>query len=79
MTIQTDNSETDERIKNRFVPKSGWRPNPPNRTLETFQRSVKQDLLKFKISHKGHRNLTKEERLGFDALKQKKKHCHTES
>ena len=33
----TPNSDTEDRIKKRLVPKSGWRPYPPNKTLETFQ------------------------------------------
>ena len=45
------------------------RPNPPNRALEIFQRSVKQEILKSKPRHNKHNNLTKEERIGLKALK----------
>ena len=42
----TSNSDNEDRIKKKFVPNSGWRPYPPNKTLKTFQRSFKHDLLK---------------------------------
>ena len=60
--------QTDQHIKHKFVNKSTWRPDPPNKTLETFQRSFKQDLLKYKKhKHKGN-NLNKEERKGLKEL-----------
>ena len=55
-------------IQKSFKPKSNWRPNSPNRTLDTFQRSVKQDIVRAKPKHKNCNNLTKEERLGLKKL-----------
>ena len=57
-------------IHKKFKPKSGWRPYPPNRTLDIFQRSVKQEILKCRPKHKKHDNLTGNERKGLKALKQ---------
>ena len=48
-------------IQKNFKPKSGWRPYPPNRTLEIFQRLVKQEILKSKPKKTKHNNLTKQE------------------
>ena len=42
------------KIQTKFKPKSNWRPNPHNRTLEIFQRSIKQEILKCKPKHKEH-------------------------
>ena len=57
-------------IHKKFKLKSGWRPYPPNRTLDIFQRSVKQEILKCRPKHKKHDNLTGNERKGLKALKQ---------
>ena len=38
-------------------------------TLDTFQRSVKQDILRAKPKHKNYNNLTKEERLRLKKLR----------
>ena len=51
-------------IQKIFKPKSGWRPSPPNKTLETFQRSVKQEILRSKPKRRKFDNLTNEERKG---------------
>ena len=56
--------EPNKEIQQKFRPKSGWRPNLLNRTLDIFQRSVKQEILKSKPKHKRYDNLTKEERKG---------------
>ena len=56
-------------IQQKFKLKSGWRPSPPNRTLDTFQRSVKLEILKTKPKHKISDNLTKQERMGLKTLK----------
>ena len=56
-------------VQKHFKPKSGWRPYPPNRTLEIFQRSVKQEILKSKTKKTKHNNLTKQERIGLKELK----------
>ena len=39
-------------ILSKFKPKSSWRPNRPNKTLDIFQRLIKQEILKCKIEHK---------------------------
>ena len=62
-------SDIEDKIRKRFVPKSGWRPYPPNKTLETFQRLFNHDLLKSKIPKKKYDNLTKQERQGLQELK----------
>ena len=65
----TPDSDTEDKIKKRFIPKSGWRPYPPNKTLETFQRSFKHDVLKSKVPKKRYDNLTKQGRQGLQELK----------
>ena len=68
-----DDSDTEtainREIPKKFKPKSGWRPNPPNRTLEIFQRSIKQEILKCKPKHTRYNNLTKQERVGLKLLR----------
>ena len=49
-------------------PKSNWKPNPPNRILDLFQRTVKQEILKCRIKKRHYNNLTKEERAGLKQL-----------
>ena len=48
--VQEDLTETtkNKEVQQKFKPKSSWRPYPPNRALEIFQRSVKQEILKSK-------------------------------
>ena len=73
--VQSDLDESQlEDSKNReinkiFKPKSSWRPDPPNRTLEIFHRSVKQEILKSKPKKSKHKNLTREEMKGLKALR----------
>ena len=55
-------------IQKIFKPKSSWRPNPPNRALEIFQRSGEQELFKSKPKHNKHNNLTKQERIGLKSI-----------
>ena len=57
------------KYKQIFKPKSNWRPNPPNRALEIFQRSVKQEILKSKPKKCKHKNLTWEESKGLKVLR----------
>ena len=64
-----DEESLNKEIQAKFKPKSEWRPYPPNRTLDIFQRSIKQEILKCKFKHKRHDNLTKEERLGMRSLR----------
>ena len=56
--------ELNKEIQQMFRPKSGWKPQPPNRTLDLFQRSIKQEILKCKTKVKHFNNLTKDERIG---------------
>ena len=43
----TPSEETiNKEIQAKFKPKSDWRPYPPNRTLDIFQRSIKQEILR---------------------------------
>ena len=44
-----------------FKNKSSWKPNPPNKTLDTFKRAVKMNLLKSKFQSSHEYNLTKEQ------------------
>ena len=37
-------------LQKKFKLKSTWRPNPPNRALDIFQRSVKQEILKVNLN-----------------------------
>jgi hypothetical protein len=64
---------TDEipQIQRKFTPKSNWRPPVPNKTLETFYRAVKNDLIQENMKYKklAEDNLTKQDR---DFLKQLK-------
>ena len=46
-----------------------WVTMPSTIALDTFQRSVKQDILRAKPKHKTHNNLTKEERLRLNKLR----------
>ena len=67
----TPNEESlNKEIQAKFKPKSEWRPYPPSRTLDIFQRSIKQEILKCKFKHKRHDNLTKEERIGMRTLRE---------
>jgi hypothetical protein len=58
---------TDEipRIQRLFSPKSKWRPPVPNKTLETFYRAVKNDLIKINQQRSPlcPDNLSREDRL----------------
>ena len=69
-TDTTNEESLNKEIQSKFKNKSDWRPSPPNRTLDIFQRSIKQEILKCKFKHKKHDNLTKEERKGLKALKE---------
>ena len=68
---QPDIEDTlNKEIQKKFKPKSGWKPSPPYRTLEIFQRSVKQEILKCRPKYNKHDNLTKEERRGLRTLRE---------
>ena len=42
---------------------------PSNKTLDSFQRAFKTDLLKSKLAKKAKHNLTKEEKMGLNEFK----------
>ena len=69
-TVNDDKTEEElnKEIQQKFRPKSNWNPNPPNRTLDLFQRSVKQEILKSKVKKRHFNNLTKEEKKGLKRL-----------
>ena len=77
MNLNANDTDIDEQneealnkeIQSKFKLKSSWRPCPPNRTLDIFQRSIKQEILKSKFKTKRYDNLTKEERKGLKILK----------
>ena len=52
----TNEDSLNKEIQSKFKNKSNWRPNPPNKTLDIFQRSIKQEILKYKFKHKKHSN-----------------------
>ena len=56
-------------IHQPFKNKSSWKPNPPNRTLDTYKRAFKIDLLKSKLKPNHQHNLTKEQWKGLMELK----------
>ena len=65
----SDNESTlNKELQQKFKPKSTWRPKPPNRTLDLFQRSVKQEILKSKFKPIRHKNTTKGENIGMNKL-----------
>ena len=65
----SDNESTlNKELQQKFKPKSTWRPKPPNRTLDLFQRSVKQEILKSKFKPIRHKNITKGENIGMNKL-----------
>ena len=59
-----------EHIHKKFKNKSTWKPYPPNKTLDTFTRSFKVNLLESWIHHPTHNNLSKEQWKGILDLKQ---------
>ena len=65
-----DEESLNKEIQAKFKPKSEWWPYPPNKTLDIFQRSIKQEIFKCKFKHKRHDNLTKEERIGMRSLRE---------
>ena len=69
-TSSPNEESLNKEIQAKFKPKSEWRPYPPNRTLDIFQRSIKQEILKCKFKHKRHDNITKEERIGIRTLRE---------
>ena len=59
-----------EHIHQKSRNKSKRRPNPPNKTLDSFKRAFKMDLLQDKTLVNNIPNLTKEEWKGINELKQ---------
>ena len=68
-TTDKTEEELNTELQQKFRPKSNWKPNPPNRTLDLFQRSVKQEILKSRVKKRHYNNLTKQERIGLKKLK----------
>ena len=51
--IETSNKEAlNKELQSKFKLKSSWKPSPPNKTLDIFQRSIKQEILKSKFKTK---------------------------
>ena len=51
-----------------FKNKSGWKPSPPKKTLDTFKRAFKMSLLECKISPRSKNDLTKQQWQGLKEL-----------
>ena len=56
-------------IHRPFKNKSSWKPNPPNRTLDTYKRAFKMNLLNSKVKQCHQHNLTKEQWKGLMELR----------
>ena len=57
--VEQDTTTNYNDIHKSYKIKSSWRPNPPNKTLDTFKRAFKMNLLESKGKHKTYNNLTK--------------------
>ena len=57
-------------IHKSFKNKSSFRPNPPNKTPDTFKRAFKMNLLKCKVDHNSYNNLTKQQFKGLKELRE---------
>ena len=57
-----------EHIHQKFRNKSKWKPNPPNKTLDSFKRAFKMNLLQDNTPAHINTNLTKEEWKGINQL-----------
>ena len=66
---QADNVDTYKEIHRPFKNKSTWKPNPPNRTLDTYKRAFKINLLNSKVKQCHQHNLTKEQWKGLMELR----------
>ena len=55
-------------LHKKFVDKSNWKPNRVHQSLDIFQRSFKIGLLNSKTKTVHKPNLTKEQRMGLQAL-----------
>ena len=69
MNENARDQNTDSQIHQPFKNKSSWKPNPPNRTLDTYKRAFKIDLLKSKLKPNHQHNLTKEQWKGLMELR----------
>ena len=65
---EEQNPSNFDHIHKQFKNKSSWRPYPPNKTLDTFKRSFKVNLLESKINQSKTSNLTKEQWKGIKDL-----------
>jgi hypothetical protein len=71
--FSTDNpSEETPKIQRLFTPRSNWRPPIPNKTLETFYRAIKNDLIQENMKNRclTKDNLSKEDRTFLKSLKE---------
>ena len=64
ITVNNPYNEIHQKFKN----KSRWKPNPPNKTLDTFKRAFKMNLLECKFNKNPLQNITKDERAGMRDL-----------
>ena len=64
-----DNVDPYKEIHRPFKNKSSWKPNPPNRTLDTYERAFKMNLLNSKVKQCHQHNLTKEQWKGLMELR----------
>ena len=64
-----DNVDPYKEIHRPFKNKSSWKPNPPNRTLDTYKRAFKMNLLNSKVKQCHQHNLTKEQWKGLMELR----------
>ena len=64
-----DNVDPYKEIHRPFKNKSTWKPNPPNRTLDTYKRAFKMNLLNTKVKQCHQHNLTKEQWKGLMELR----------
>ena len=71
-TSQTDEPDEfqNKHIHQKFRNKSKWKPNPPNKTLDSFKKAFKMDFLQDKTPVHHQPNLTKEEWAGLRELQE---------
>ena len=64
----TIESDPYKEIHKNFKNKSSWKPSPPNKTLDSFKRAFKMDLLNCRTHSSPNKNLTKQEWIGLKQL-----------
>ena len=68
-TLDSPQSNLYQTIHQPFTNKSSWRPNRPNKTLDSFKRTFKMNLLEDTIHNKTKPNLTKDQCLSLLELR----------